>query len=166
MCAGRLGAGAPANLVGQGNNADLWSESFLPRWRRPAGSWDHTRMEPSSRQLRDYLPVRLGDVSLVIETIQLPGSEPTAGWRDVTSRVSDAFEKAQEAIVELASKLATTVSNLETSGKRPDHLALEFGLSFTVEGNLLFVASSADASLKVTISYDRSTRTDERRSDE
>jgi len=102
------------------------------------------------------VPARLGDVSLVIETIQLPGSEPTAGLRDVTARISDAFEKAHEAISELADRLAATVKELEDRGKQPDHLGLEFGLSFTVEGNLLFVSSSADASLKVTISYDRS----------
>lgn len=112
-------------------------------------------MEPSGRQFRDYLPARLGDVPLVIETTQLPGSEPTAGWRDVTARVSDAFEKAEEAISKLASNLGVTVKNLEARGKRPDQLAVEFGLSFTVEGNLLFVGSLADTSLKVTITYDR-----------
>lgn len=122
-------------------------------------------VEPPSRQYREYVPAHLGDVPLVIEAIQLPGSEPTSGLRDVTTRVSDAFEKAHEAISELASKLAVTVKDLEDRGKQPDHLALEFGLSFTVEGNLLFVASSADASLKVTISYDRSKKSDDRASD-
>jgi len=121
-------------------------------------------MEPLGYVPRDYVQARLGSVPLVIEAIQLPGSEPTSGWHDVTARVSDAFEKAQEAISELASNLATTVKALEARGKQPDHLAIEFGLSFTVEGKLLFVASSADASLKVTISYDRSTKTDDRAS--
>jgi hypothetical protein len=114
---------------------------------------------------RDYLQARLGGVPLVIEAIQLPGSEPTSGLHDVTARVSDVFEKAQEAISELAGKLATTVKALEARGKRPDHLAIEFGLSFTVEGKLLFVASSADASLKVTISYDQPTKKGDRASD-
>jgi hypothetical protein len=123
------------------------------------------RVEPPGYVSRNYLEARLGGVPLVIEAIQLPGSEPTSGWHDVTALVSDAFEKAQEAISELASKLATTVKTLEARGKRPDHLAIEFGLSFTVEGRLLFVASSADASLKVTISYDQSTQTDGRASD-
>lgn len=126
---------------------------------------DHTRMEFHGRQFRDYVPARVGGVPLVIEAVVLPGSEPTSGWRDATSRVSDAFEKAQEAIFGLASNLAVTVRNLEARGKRPDHLALEFGLSFTVEGNLLLVASSADASLKVTITYDQSTRPDDHTSD-
>jgi hypothetical protein len=37
----------------------------------------------------------------------------------------------------------------------PDEMQVEFGLSFTVKGDLVIVGSTGEASLKVTLTYDR-----------
>jgi hypothetical protein len=92
---------------------------------------------------------------LLVEAVQLPGTEPTASPREISARVTDAIETANETVVELAGKLAATVKRLEDLGRRPDHLAFEFGLSFSVQGNVIIMSSGAGASLKVTVSYDR-----------
>jgi Trypsin-co-occurring domain 1 len=102
------------------------------------------------------LPVRVGEVELLVETVPVTGTEPTAGRADdATRRAVEAFEQAQGAIVAVATRTAGTVRELASRAVCPDRVEVEFGLSFTAQGNVLVAAASAEASLKVTISYDR-----------
>jgi hypothetical protein len=102
------------------------------------------------------VPVRVGDIEVLVETVPVPGSERTAGRLDEAGRrVVEAFDRAQEAIVEIATQLAGTVAAMGQRAVRPDHVEVQFGLSFTAQGGVVVAGASAEASLQVTVSYDR-----------
>lgn len=101
------------------------------------------------------MPVRVGTVELLVETVPVAGSEQTSGRRldEAGRRVVDAFDRAEEAIVEIAGKLAGTVAELGRRSTRPEQVQVQFGLKFTAQGNVIVAGASAEASLQVTISY-------------
>jgi hypothetical protein len=102
------------------------------------------------------LPVRVGDVELLLETTVVPGSEPTSGRLGTAAgRVVNAFDEAERAIVEIAGRLAGTVADLGRRGTRPDHVEVQFGLKFSAQGTVIVAGASAEASLQVTVKYDR-----------
>lgn len=106
------------------------------------------------------VPVRVGDVELLVEAVVPPGSEPTSGRVDeVARKVGEAFDRAQGAIVEIAVKTAGSVRELAARAVHPEKVAVEFGLSFTATGGVVIAGASAQASLKVTITYDRADAT-------
>jgi hypothetical protein len=100
------------------------------------------------------VPVRVGAVEVLVETVPVAGSEQTSGRLDEAGRrVVDAFDRAEEAIVEIAGKLAGTVAELGRRSTRPEQVQVQFGLKFTAQGNVIVAGASAEASLQVTISY-------------
>jgi hypothetical protein len=67
--------------------------------------------------------------------------------------VTDGFAKAEDAIVEVATRIASTINRMAERSVAPERLDVEFGLSFTVQGNVIVGSASGAASLKVTVSY-------------
>jgi hypothetical protein len=43
---------------------------------------------------------------------------------------------------------------------RPDHLEVQFGLSFSANGNVIVAGASARATITVTLSYDAAEKTE------
>jgi hypothetical protein len=103
------------------------------------------------------VPARVGDVDLWIETAPVAGSELTSGRAGkVVDNATEAFEQGQAAIVAIASKLAGTIGELGRRRVYPDQVQVEFGLSFSATGNVIVAGSTVEATLKVSITYDRS----------
>lgn len=101
-------------------------------------------------------PARIGDVDLWIETVPVAGDEQASGRADeAIQRVSAAFDRGQDTIVAIATKLAGTIGELGARAVRPDHVQVEFGLSFSANGNVIVAGSTVEATLKVSITYDR-----------
>ena len=102
--------------------------------------------------------MRVGGVDLLVSTVVLPGSEQTSGRLDrAGQKVVDAFDGAQAAIEAIGSRVADTVRSLNGQAAHPSGVSVEFGLSFTATGGVVVAGATAEASLKVTISYDRQT---------
>lgn len=102
------------------------------------------------------VPMKVGGVDLLVATVVLPGSEQTSGRLDrAGQKVVDAFDAAQAAIEAIAVRVAGTVASLSGQAVHPGSVAVEFGLSFTASGGVLVAGASGEASLKVTITYDR-----------
>jgi hypothetical protein len=93
------------------------------------------------------ISVRVGDVELLVETVPVAGSEQTSVTDKAAGHVEHAFGRAQEAIVEIASCTVQMIERTAVRTARPDHLAVEFGLSFSAQGNVI-VAGGA------TLTYD------------
>lgn len=86
----------------------------------------------------------------------VPGSEPTSRrLRDAAGRVADASDEAQRAIVAIAGRLAGTVADLGKRGTRPDHVEVQLGGKFTAQGTIIVAGAAGEASLQVTVTYDR-----------
>jgi hypothetical protein len=100
------------------------------------------------------IPVRVGDVELLVETVPVAGSEPTSRVSDAAAEVADAFSRAQQAIVELAASTAATVGEVGRRGARPDHLEVEFGLKISAKGSVIVAGASGEATLRVKLTYD------------
>jgi hypothetical protein len=105
------------------------------------------------------VPMKVGDLELLVEVSPLAGSESTSRLSDSVDGVHDAFVRAQSAIVEVAT---STVAMFEAAAERtarPDALEVEFGLKFSAKGNVIIAGASGEATLKVTLTYDRSAKT-------
>ncbi|MER5472438.1 CU044_2847 family protein [Streptomyces sp. NPDC002935] len=99
------------------------------------------------------LPVRVGDVELLVETVPVPGSEPTSRLGDAGRQVVDSFELARDAVVEIATSTAQAVGRLRDQVVRPDQVEVEFGLKFSAQGNVIVAGASGEASLVVRMTY-------------
>ena len=98
------------------------------------------------------ITVQVGDVEVLAQTVQVPGSEPTSA---VTDRVLEAFDRAQEVIVQVARSTAAVIGKTAAHAARPDHVEIEFSLGFSVSGKVVMMAgASAEATLRVLLSYD------------
>ncbi len=98
----------------------------------------------------------MGDVELLVETVVPPGLEQTSGRLDrAGQKVVDGFERAQAAIDAIATRLGQTVSDLGQRGVHPDRMEVQFGLKFSAKGDVIVAGSTVEASLQVTVSYDR-----------
>ena len=98
--------------------------------------------------------MRVGNVELLVETVAVAGSEPTSALDKAGRRVVDAFDRAEAAIVEVASSVAGTVAELAKRAARPDQVVVEFGLKFSLQGDVVVASASGEASLTVTVTYD------------
>ncbi|WP_328460223.1 CU044_2847 family protein [Streptomyces sp. NBC_00448] len=99
------------------------------------------------------LPLRVGDVDLLVETVTVAGSEPTSRLRNASGRVVDAFDHARDAIVEIASATGEAIGRLTHEATRPEQVEVEFGLKFSTQGTIVVAGVSGEASLVVRLKY-------------
>jgi len=100
------------------------------------------------------LSVRVGETDMLVETVVVPGSQQTSKLGDAIGQVSDAFERAQEAIVEVAASTARMIGRTAARGARPDHVEVQFGLLISAQGGVILAKVGGQASLTVTLTYD------------
>ena len=89
------------------------------------------------------IPVRIGKLEVLVETTPVAGTQPTSRASDAADRVIDAFDRAKETILELASSTADLIEEAAGRGARPDQLQVEFGLKFSAQGNIIVAGATA-----------------------
>lgn len=99
------------------------------------------------------LPVRVGGVDVMVETVVAAGSEPTSRLQDAERQVVDAFDRARDAMVEVAASAAEAIGRLRERAVRPEQVEVEFGLKFSAQGNVIVAGASSEASLVVKVTY-------------
>lgn len=99
------------------------------------------------------IPVQVGDAKIEVEVVPVAGTEATSGTGRAARNVTEAFTRAQDAIVEVA---RSTAEMIERAGKaaRPDRVVVEFGLRFSVSGGVIMAGVAGEATLNVTLEYD------------
>lgn len=107
--------------------------------------------------------VRVGEIELEVETVRMTGTEATSSSKPgkAAQGVLDAFDRAQDAILEVAKSTAEMIGRAG-SAARPDRVEVEFGLRFSVSGGVIIAGVAGEASLVVTLSYDTGPRPAER----
>jgi len=105
------------------------------------------------------VPVRVGDVTMLVETaaVQVAGTEPTGAADRAADWISNSFDRAQRAIEQIAIATAETIRRTAEHAARPETVAVEFGLKVSARGDVILAGSSGEASLKVTLTYQRET---------
>jgi len=96
--------------------------------------------------------MRIGDVELLVETSPVAGSEPTSKLSRAQDTVGEAFERAQTAIVAVASSTVDVIGQMSERAVRPDQVEVTFGLKFSAQGNVVLAGASGEATLEVTLS--------------
>jgi hypothetical protein len=99
------------------------------------------------------IAVRVDDFELLVETSRVVGTENTS-VAGRTQQVVDAFERAQDAIVAVSTRMGGTLARMAARGARPDRMEVEFGLKFSGKGQVIVASGSAEVALKVVIGYD------------
>lgn len=100
------------------------------------------------------LPVRAGDVDLMIETVPAVGSESTSRLVDgAGERVLDAFDRARDAVVAIATSTAEAIDRLHGRAVHPEQVEVEFGLKFSAQGGIVVAGASGEATLVVKVTY-------------
>ena len=100
------------------------------------------------------IPVRVGDLEIQVEAVPVSGTEQTSGRAArAAGNVLEAFDRAQDAIVEVAKSTARVIEKAG-SAARPDRVEVEFGLSFSASGGVIMAGVAGEATLKVTLEYE------------
>ncbi|MGI9000362.1 MAG: CU044_2847 family protein [Pseudonocardia sp.] len=97
-------------------------------------------------------------VEVLVEAVSSGGSEQTSSLGRAQDAVADAFERAQEAIVAIAASTVATIGQLGRRSVRPDEVQVAFGLKFSAQGNVIVAGASGEATLEVTLTYQRGGR--------
>lgn len=97
--------------------------------------------------------MRVGGVELLVEVGSVLGSEPTSKLDRAQDAVADAYERAQTAIVAVASSTVDVIGKMGAQAVRPDQVEVKFGLKFSAQGNVVLAGASGEATLEVTLVY-------------
>jgi hypothetical protein len=109
--------------------------------------------------LSQTIPVRVGAVEVLVEVAPVAGSQPTSAAGRATEHLAGAFERAQEAIEEVAVSTARMIGRVVARTGRPEQVEVEFGVKVSAKGDVIVAGTAAEASLKVKIVYGKGTRT-------
>lgn len=105
--------------------------------------------------MKTYGTTEVAGTQVLVELVQLPGSEPT-GIRDaVGGRIVNLFESARSVAGDLAVEGRRLADTLAASDPGVDEVEIQFGISLTAEGRILLGSASAGATLAVTVKYAR-----------
>lgn len=99
------------------------------------------------------VPVNFSGVDVLVQAteVSVVGSEPTSA----ASRVVAAYAQAEEAILGVAESVAGTVAKLAEGVGSPQQVQVQFGVSVSLEGDVLVVKGTSAATLAITLTYDR-----------
>lgn len=99
------------------------------------------------------IPIKICETELLVEAVQPAGSEQTSSR--LQSAVTESFDRAQDAIVAIATSTVSLVGRLSTDAVRPDEVEVKFGLKFSAQGNVIVAGAAGEATLEVTLTYQR-----------
>lgn len=102
-------------------------------------------------------PFMIGDVEVQVEAVVTPGSQEVStkhGGDAVVERSTAAFERVEQVISAVSERSAALIAEHAQSGLAPDEMTVAFGVSFSVEGGLVFAKGTAGSTIEVTLTYE------------
>jgi len=104
-------------------------------------------MMPANR----LISVRVDGLEIEAEAVLEAGTESMAGAgsRRRPGEVTDAFSRAEDAVVAFARSTAQMIERAGAAA-RPDRVEVEFGLKFSASGGVILAGVAGEASLAVT----------------
>ncbi|NBE99988.1 hypothetical protein FE391_41690 [Nonomuraea sp. KC401] len=103
--------------------------------------------------MQQLVPMTLGQVEVLVETVAEPGSEPTSSLNDQLARTKEMFGRAQEVIGQMAVSALEIKDRVAQHSRKPDQIEIQFGIKFSAQGNIILASASAEASLTVKVVY-------------
>jgi hypothetical protein len=99
------------------------------------------------------IPMVVEGVTLLVEVAAVGGSENTSKLDSARDAVTGAFDRAQTAIVAIATSTVSTIGQLGQQALSPESVEVKFGLKFAAEGSVIVAGASGEATLEVTLKY-------------
>ena len=100
--------------------------------------------------------IDVSGVTLLVETTPVAGTERTNSMLDKTAgAVTQAFDRAQAAIVAVAESTVGTIGRLGERSAQPDEMTVTFGLKFSAQGHVIVAGAAGEATLEVALTYRR-----------
>lgn len=106
------------------------------------------------RMNTELTELRFGDQTVMVATVQPPGTESTSAADRLRERAVDALEQARSAIEAVAKSAAETTSRLKKAAMAPASVEVELGIAFTAQGGVVVAGAGVEASIVVHLSYD------------
>lgn len=101
------------------------------------------------------LPTTIGSETIYVQAVPMPtfGMQETApNWTEVLDKAGDLFGRAKATITNVTGDMVKAIENM-SDDLMPDEFVLEFGISFSMEGQIFVAKGGGEASLKVTMTY-------------
>jgi len=98
--------------------------------------------------------INFGGVDIDVEAQSLTGSQQTSTAERAREHVVDSFDRVRETVIALAAATADTIQSAATAA-RPEEVEVEFGLKFTVSGNVIVAGAAGEANLLIRLKYVR-----------
>jgi len=99
------------------------------------------------------VPMLLGDVEVLVEVVQVAGTEPTSRLDKARDQALGAFDRAKATIVGMATVTLEVADQLAATAAAPREVEVEFGLKFSAQGNVIVAGGSGEAALTVRLKY-------------
>ena len=96
-----------------------------------------------------------GDGTVLIEVRPAYGSEQTSVGDRLQAHADQAIRRVRGTVTRLAAEMAETVRDMPEDS-RPETFSVEFGISFTLEGDAMVVRAGAEASFCFTLTFNTS----------
>jgi hypothetical protein len=100
------------------------------------------------------VPVNFGGVELSVEVMAVAGSEQTSRATRAIEGVIDVVDELRDAIVGVATSMATAVEKARAQVTQPDHVEVAFGVKISASGNVIVAGLAAESTLTVKLVYD------------
>jgi hypothetical protein len=102
--------------------------------------------------MSDLLLLNVDGQDVYVQVERSYGSEPTAAPGQPVVRVEKAFEQAKASVVAVTRSMLRTLND-EEQKLQPNVVELELGVKFSAEGHAVLVSGGAEATLKITLTY-------------
>lgn len=99
------------------------------------------------------VPSEIGGIPVLVEALQVPGTEQTSRADGAAERLQDMFSRAQDVIEQITMSVMKSQERIAARFRRPDSVELEFGLKFTAQGQIVVASAATEASLSIKITY-------------
>ncbi|WP_203831887.1 CU044_2847 family protein [Catellatospora citrea] len=101
--------------------------------------------------------VEVDGLQLLIETTPVSpvGTEETATGDRAAKWLLNSFDRMQDALERIAVSTGHVIARAAKVATSPDVVEVELGLSLSAKGDVILVGGSGDATLKVTMTYNR-----------
>lgn len=102
--------------------------------------------------MSEIIEAKVNGKTIYIETEFVPGSEEVSAAKKTMGEVENAMTQARETIISVAESLFSSVKAIDQA-LTPDEFLLEFAIKFTAEGQVVVAKASAEAGIKVALTY-------------
>lgn len=128
----------------------------MPQWHAPSRLrnsliYKDTVDDSGPTKMGELRSISVGRATILVETTDLT-TETLIRAGTPLSKVDDNLQKIMDLMNPIARAFAASIERVDS---QVNSASVEFGLGFTLEGNVFFVRAAGEATLKITLNWTR-----------